>query len=251
MSTWRGFDQRKVCPQCGEYQTRVIRNPSSTPAPARLSVLAALIVGLVILTMIVLLLFVSPIPRERLWMLFVLSLIGLGLSLFHPRTKRILGEDRSSRGHSQTSQEISYLLTCRHCGHQWELSNEDWETAGQRERENLINFPSLSPSRGTDPAEGFEKIEWKPPNPSRGILILIGTVTVFMIASVALFGIFWSLTHPDHSYAPVVSSIGLFVALLIYVGLARVFKSGAAKTFPIVLVILIALAGIALRFLLK
>jgi predicted nucleic-acid-binding Zn-ribbon protein len=254
MSEWQGFDQRKICPKCGNYQTSVGKYKHLTITTAHISITVILFVGMVILMVIMLLLPSSPASSVRLWVLFFTSLTWLGVILFNPQIKKTLNQtdqtfqdffsrkNQSSSKQSQVPQWIGYRLECQNCGYTWKMTIDEWETEGQREQENLINSPSFSPPAKSNSVESFAKIEWQPPNANRGIFIVISVIAVFFIASSSLFGVLWSLTHLNHSYAPVVSSIGLILGLLAYIGLMVVFKFRVAKIIPVVLLALIAIA---------
>jgi len=77
MSKWQGFDQRKICPNCGDYQTRV--TPKQRQSLSSPRVLFSLIrhIGVAIVLMIALLLLYLRPLNVYLLGLFFIGFVGL------------------------------------------------------------------------------------------------------------------------------------------------------------------------------
>ena len=250
MSEWQGFDQRKICPKCGDYQTRVTSKQRQSFSSPRVLFSFMRYIGVAIVPMIaLLLLYLRPLNVYLLGLFFVGF---VGLVIFFAYRTIYSGEEKTIDQQSREKNWIGYSLYCRNCGYAWEMTIEEWKTAGRKERENFINFPSRFPSSQSSLNESFEKIEWKPPNPNRGIFIVIGFVGLSLIVSLLLYGVFWAKAHPQNSYAIVVNGIAAIFALFVYTGLIVVFKPKSNKIVLIVLilVILIGLVFATLRSLL-
>jgi hypothetical protein len=163
------------------------------------------------------------------------------------------GEGEKLDQQSQKKSLIVYRLYCHNCGYTWEMTIEEWETAGRKERKNFINFPFRLPSNQSNLEVSFEGIERKPSQSSKGISIVMGFIGLSLIVSFLLYGVFGAKTHRVNPYAIVVNGIGAIVALFIYLGLIVVIKLKANKSvfiFPI-LVTLIGLALVLLAFLVE
>jgi hypothetical protein len=207
-------------------------------------------IGVAIVPMLaLLLLYLRPLNFYLLGLFF----IGfVGLVIFFAYRSISSGEEQTIDQQSREKNWIGYSLYCRNCGYAWEMTIEEWRTAGQKERENFTNFPSHFPSSKSSLNESFEKIEWKPPTQNRDIFIVMGFVGLFLIVSLLLYGVFWAKAHPQNPYAIVVNGIAAIFALFVYTGLIVVFKPKTNKTAFIIL-ILVALIGwvlVTLRFLL-
>jgi hypothetical protein len=125
------------------------------------------------------------------------------------------------------------------------MTREEWETSERKERENFTDFPSRLPSHQSALRESSERIEWKPPDPGKGVLIVIGFIGLSLVVSSLLFGVFWARAHRDHPYALVVNGVSAIFALFVYTGLIVVFKPRANKIILLILFLMI-LIGVVL-----
>lgn len=138
MSEWSGFDQRKVCPQCGDYQTSVGISERKRDTQDKRSMRIILIVAISITMLLVIFTFVIAIAKEISFkspqfivLSFILSVIvGSGASqivvmYLNSRYKRNLADEPLQPGERPTF----YHLHCRNCGHEWEMTIEEWEQA--------------------------------------------------------------------------------------------------------------------------
>jgi hypothetical protein len=250
MFKWQGFDQRKICPKCGDYQTRVMSRQQQSFSSPRVLLSLMRYIGVAIVPMIALLLLYLRPLNVYLLGLFFLGFVGL--VIFFAYRSIYSGKGETIDQQSREKNWIGYSLYCRNCDYAWEMTIEEWKTDRQKERENFINFPSRFPSSKSSLNESFEKIEWKPPSPNRGIFIVIGFVGLSLIVPLLLYGVFWAKAHPQNPYAMVVNGIAAIFALFVYTGLIVVFKPKANKTTFIILILvtLIGLVITALRFLL-
>lgn len=245
MSKWQGFDQRKICPNCGEYQTRVMpkERPSFSSSAVRFSLLRSIGIAFVP----ILALFMLYLRTLNIWLLGAVFLGFAGLVIL------IAYRSIDSQGtvtmdqQSRAKNFIGYRLYCRHCGYTWEMTAEEWETAERKEREHFINYSSSFPASQSSLDEAIEKME----NPNRGTLIIAGFTGLSLFVSLLLYGIFWAKDHPDNPYASIVNAIAVMVSLCVYTGLIVVFKAKGNKTAftLLILVILVGLALMVLRFL--
>jgi len=270
MSEWQGFDPRRVCPNCGGYQTGfgIYKRTTDSPQGALVVLLALALMALPLAAIFILLMLKGAVPDQgRLIGLLLTSLLGLGSILFNRDIRKGLKEYDWTRWDSlrskpkpskrerlieQMNQEHDpstiYSLSCHDCGHIWEMAAEEWERIGQQEREELINSPAFLPQGKEKTVEPFEKIEWKPPDPNRGILIVVGAIVLSFIAFLSAMGALWYLSNPGHPYAAAIGIIGILLGLLVYAVLAIVLKWKVVKLLP---VIGFAFLVIALWFLLK
>lgn len=238
MSKWQGFDQRKICPKCGDYQTRATSKQRQSFASPRVLFSLMRYIGVAIVPIIaLLLLYLRPL---NVYLLGLCFLGFVGLVIFVAYRSIYSGEGKTIDQQSPEKSLIGYSLYCRNCGYAWDMTIEEWNTAKRKERENFTNFPSRFPSSKNSLNESFEKIEWKPPDPNRGIFIVIGFVGLSLIVSFLLYGVFWAKTHPDNPYAIVVNGIGAIFALFVYTGLTIVFKPKANKNVLIILILVIS-----------
>jgi|WetSurMetagenome_2_1015567.scaffolds.fasta_scaffold520961_1 hypothetical protein len=251
MSEWQGFDKRKICPKCGDYQTRVTskQHLSFSSPPVLFSLVKY--IGVASVPMIaLLLLYLRPLNVYLLGLCFM-GFVGLVI-FFAYRSILYRGKRETIDKPSREKNWIGYSLYCRNCGYAWEMTVDEWKTAERKERENFINYPSYFPASKSSLNESFEKIEWKPPDPNKGIFIVIGFVGLSLIVSLLLYGVFWAKTHPQNPYTIVVNGIAAIFALFVYTGLIVVFKPKTNKVVLsiLILVILIVLGLAVLRYLL-
>jgi hypothetical protein len=213
----------------------------STAPSAHVLTRAAAYIGVIILAAAIRLLSLPPV----IWLLFFAVIIG-GVVIYG--VSQISGGQRNS---THNSEPTGYFLQCRACGYEWKMTNDEWEAAGQRERDKLQNAPAFLPSSHKDTVESFKKIEWKPPNPRRGIFIVVGFIVLMLITAAAGYGALWSATHPQLSYAPIIGMVTLVLLLLVYVGLMVVFglRVTKAKVLSLLLILLIGLTGFVVLFL--
>ncbi len=235
MSKWQAFDQRKICPKCGDYQTSVTLKQRQSFSSPRILFLLMRYVGVAIVPMIALLLLYLRLLNVYLLGIFILGFVGLVILFAYRSISSGVGETIDQQ--SREKNWIGYSLYCRNCDYAWEMTFEEWKIAGQKERENFVNFPSHSPSGKSSLNESFEKIEWKPPSPNRGIFIVIGFVGLFFIVSFLLYGVFWAKAHPQNSYAIVVNGIAAIIVLFVYIGLIVVVKPKVNKIVVLFLVL--------------
>jgi hypothetical protein len=243
MSTWQGFDERKICPQCGDYQTRVASKQRQSFSSPRLLFSLMRYIGVALVP--ILALFILSFRPLNVYLLGFFFLGFVGVVIFLAYRTIYSGEGEKMARQSQEQSLIGYRLYCHNCGYTWEMTTEEWETAGRKERENFINFPSRLPSNASNLDDTFERIEWKPPHPSKGILIVMGFIGLSLIVSLLLYGVFWAKAHRGNPYAIVVNGIGAIVALFISMGLIVVIKPKANKAVLMIL-ILVTLIGLAL-----
>jgi hypothetical protein len=144
MSNWQGFDQRKICPCCGGYETKLshigYRSKKSKRMSSILYIILVLNGGILIAVAVSQLLkgIVPPIGS-------VITLLFLfGSLLLSKRNRNGLVQmtvpllDRSDD--SEEMQEgalVGYHLYCWNCKHNWQMTVEEWETAGQNEINNI------------------------------------------------------------------------------------------------------------------
>jgi hypothetical protein len=134
MSEWSGFDPRKICPQCGDYQTHFSKYERAPwPPQKRMFLVAAILINLVLcISSIALMLIkhVTPEPYRFIGLFFVVC-VGLGdlLTYFfnYRRRKRELSFDSADPKHRLTV----YSLKCWNCGYQWEKTIDEWEQEGK------------------------------------------------------------------------------------------------------------------------
>jgi hypothetical protein len=201
-------------------------------------------IGIAVMPIIALaLLFLRPLNVYLLGLVFM-GFAGLVIFIAY-RSIHSGGGQNEIDQQSRQKNLSGYSLYCRNCGYTWEMRVEEWKTAGQRERENIINSASRFPSSQNNLNESVEGIEWKPPNPNRGIFIVGGFIGLSLIVSLLLYGIFWAKTHQGNSYAIVVNGISAVLAFFIYAGLMAVFKPKANRVV-FTLLISVALIGLAL-----
>lgn len=261
MSQWPGFDSRKVCPQCGGYQTRLWRyKRSPVAAPRRLlglfflAFLALLLLLIFFITLIIR--HTLPEPYQVISLLFIV-LMGLGSILLNHKVQRTLLNLLKRRGRESDltpdaanldHPSVGYGLQCLNCGYKWEKTAEEWEKEGQKEVEERINHPASVPPSDEEMIEDQGKIEWQPANPARGIFLVAAVVIIFLLVSAALYGALWSTTHPNADYAFLISGITIGFMLLILIGLVFIRKFKPARIIPVILIVLIV---IVLRFFVK
>lgn len=251
MSKWHGFDQRKICPKCGEYQTRVTSKQPQSFSSHRVLFLLMRYIAVAILPMIALLLLYLRALNVYLLGLFFMGFVGL--VIFFAYRSIYSGEKEKIVQQSRENNWIGYSLYCRNCGYTWEMTSEEWETAGHQELEELRNSPSFLPSRRSDLIGPFEKIEWKPPDPMKGISIVINLVILGLLAASSAYGVLWSLTHSKSPSAAVISLAAFVLAIVVSIGLMRVFRFRITKPkiISLILIFLIGMIGFAVQFLLK
>lgn len=244
MSKWQGFDQRKICPKCGDYQTRISpRQPQPLSSSRVLFSLRRYIWVASVPIVVLLLLYLHPL-NVFLPGLFFLGFVGLVIFIAYRSIYG--GKGKTTNQQSREKSRIGYSLYCRSCGHAWEMTIEEWQAAGRKERENFINLPPDFPSSKNRLDEPFEKIEWKPPSPNRGIFIVTGFIGLSLIVSLLLYGVFWAKAHPQNSYAIVINGIiGAIFVLFVYTGLVVVIKPKTNK-IVILLLILVMVVGLVL-----
>lgn len=138
MSEWSGFDQRKVCPQCGDYQTGLGISERKRDPQDKRSMRIILIVAISITLLLVIFTFIIAVAKEisfkspqfivLSFILFVI--VGSGASqtvvmYLNSRYKRNLADEPLQPGERPTF----YHLHCRNCGYEWEMTIEEWEQA--------------------------------------------------------------------------------------------------------------------------
>jgi hypothetical protein len=246
MTDWQGFDQRKICPNCGGYQTsfgKRERIPASRQAAWVLFALA-LLAFLLIAIFIIWVMVKGAIPDPgRMFGLLLTALLGVGTLLFNRDIRKGFKDS-----HQDEQPTIVYSLSCGECGHTWELTLDEWERLGQQEREELVHSPAFFPQSKDKTVETLEKIEWKPPDPNRGALLVVGVIALSFAAFLSTVGALWYVSNPGHPYAFMIGISGILTGLLVYAVIAIVFKWKVAKLLP---VIGIGFLAIALWFLLK
>jgi hypothetical protein len=246
MSTWQDFDQRKICPHCGEYQTQVVSKQRQSFSSPRLLYSLMSYIGVALVPIIALLLLsLRPLNVYVLGFFFVGF---VGVVIFFAYRTIYSGEGEKIDQQSQKKNLIGYRLYCHKCGYTWEMTTEEWETAGRKEGVNSLNFPFRLPSNQSNLEESFERVERKPSHPNKGIFIVMGFIGLSLIVSFLLYGVFWAKAHRGNPYAIVVNGIGAIVALFIYLGLIVVIKPKANKSVFII-PILVTLIGLALALL--
>jgi len=229
MSGWRGFDQRKICPQCGEYQTRVAAYRSLV----RDSLWTGRRIGLlVVVGLLILLLRLFPTWTTVLaTSFFVLVLSGVLLLAYREFSRT--SDDAPKSG------MLGYKLYCDHCGHKWEMTAAEWDAAGLRELQNPL-------PQDHETVEMLTPIEWKPSQPWQGPLILIGTSAVALLAAASAVGVIWSLNHPGYPHALLIQAGAGIVALSILTGMMLLFNRRAVWKAVLLWLLLIGAVGVAL-----
>jgi hypothetical protein len=143
MSQWQGFDSRKICPNCGGYETR-LHKYEKKPISFEMALLVLLSLTIAIaVTGFLVFIFIGQIVKGHPLLLgFVLPFLFIvGNLLFNRGLKAGLAEcyeivaaRNSSAGRiNPASQWSGYHLYCWKCGFEWEIATEDWEKAGQHE----------------------------------------------------------------------------------------------------------------------
>ncbi len=148
MSEWQGFDQRKVCPQCGEYQTGLGISERRRDPQNQRSMRIVLIVAVFITLLLVALTVATAIVKEvsftnpRVVTLFfsLFIIIGSGASriivrYLNSRQNPSLADTPLQPGERPTF----YHLHCRNCGYEWEMTIDEWEQSVQEELHNQIH----------------------------------------------------------------------------------------------------------------
>jgi hypothetical protein len=246
MSDWQGFDPRKVCPNCGGYQTSFGKRERIPASQQTAWIVFALAVPafLLLAVFIVMVIVKGAIPDPgRMFGLLLTALLGIGTLLFNKDIRR--GFKASEQDEKPT---VVYSLSCSDCGHTWERTVEEWERMAQQEREELVNSPAFLPQSKDTTVEPFEKIKWSPPDPNRGVLIIVGVIALSFIAFLSAIGALWFASHPGNLYAPVIGIVGILMGLLVYAVLAIVLQWKVAKLLR---VMGIGFLVIALWFLFK
>jgi hypothetical protein len=201
--TWSGFDPRKVCPQCGGYQTRVwkydrSRAPSQKPIAFLLLTMLALLLLSIYLVVLPLARGVFPRPAQLISLLFI-ALVGLGNVLFNANLKEVLrGLDGSLQRYFsgvkeepvEPGQLTGYGLECGECGCRWMKTSAEWELEVQKEAEELRERPPSPTVENREALVGGEgRIEWKPPDRTRGFLIVVAAVILLLVTGALAIGV--------------------------------------------------------------
>jgi predicted nucleic-acid-binding Zn-ribbon protein len=149
MSNWQGFDPRKVCPNCGDYQTRVHKSEKKPISPGSAAALLITLGVLFAATGILVLVFIRQIllgQPSRPGLIFPFLLL-FGNYLLNKKLKNgvkecweiiiehvtTTGKDRHQKVKSSDNTWIGYHLYCSHCGYTWEKSMDAWEKEEQEE----------------------------------------------------------------------------------------------------------------------
>jgi hypothetical protein len=136
MSEWQGFDQRKICPKCGDYQTSVASKQRQSFSSPHVLFSLMRYIGVAIIPIIVfLLLSLRPL---NVYLLGLVFLVFVGLVVYFAYRSIYSSEGEAIDQHSRKKNLIGYRLYCRNCGHAWELTIGEWETGGRSEKENII-----------------------------------------------------------------------------------------------------------------
>jgi hypothetical protein len=144
MSKWQGFDQRKICPHCGGYETKLSHIGYKSKKSRRIdSILYIILVlnGGILLAVAVSLLLKGLMPPIG----SVFSLLFLFGSLLLNKKNRdglvqLMAPLLDWSDDSEEMQEgalVGYHLYCWHCKHSWQMTVEEWEAAGQNEINNI------------------------------------------------------------------------------------------------------------------
>ena len=135
MSEWPGFDQRRICPQCGGYQTHFWKaERRSGSGLSKTWVLIAL--GAVGAALLALLLVIGL--TRRTWPglgdfagLFFTLLLGLVSLLLNPAIYRAIFKKfhpPGSQPEPPPAEETNRVcLECWDCGCRWEMPLSEWE----------------------------------------------------------------------------------------------------------------------------
>lgn len=147
MPEWQGLDQRKVCPQCGDYQTGLAISERRGSLQDQRSMRIILIAGVVTTLLLVIftvttiivkeLSFQSPQVVVLLFSLFII--IGSGASrivvtYLNSRHTPSLADKPLEPGEHPTF----YRLHCRNCGYMWEMTIDEWQQGAQAELQDQI-----------------------------------------------------------------------------------------------------------------
>jgi hypothetical protein len=148
MSEWQGFDQRKVCPQCGEYQTGFrISERRSGPQDLRsnritLIIAISLILLLVVFTVVMAIVKGASFKSPQVIILFFSLFIILGsggsrivVTLLNARSNPSLADKPFEPGEHPTY----YRLYCRNCRYEWEMTIDEWDHEAQVELQKSSN----------------------------------------------------------------------------------------------------------------
>lgn len=239
VSEWRGFDPRKICPRCGEYQTRVMRSHSPAGGPALPAAGVILSVTLVMLAAAAVLMALGRMSAVSWWLYVLILLPAVGLPLTRILSWRNTGQAVGESGMGQPP-PAGYHLTCHRCGHTWRMTAAEWESAGKVE---LADIPAPPPA-GTDAADPLADLRRSTAPESRrpagGAVLLAGTALLAVAASLLLLGVLWAKSHPGDPRAVSFYLIATVLGGLTVIGAARFFKRGMVKVLPLVLILLAA-----------
>jgi hypothetical protein len=120
MSEWQGFDPRKVCPNCGGYQTSFWKSKRGTAsAQGRIFLGALLLITVFLLILMIaasLIKHVLPEPYQLIGLFFT-ACLGLGQLLKHYLNSRNLKRELSLNPIDPHRPSIVYRLACSNCGY--------------------------------------------------------------------------------------------------------------------------------------
>lgn len=144
MSNWQGFDQRKICPRCGGYETKLshirYRSRKSRQMDFILFIILVLVGGILIaLAVSQILKGIVPPIGPVLTLLFLLGSMFLSKGN-RDRLTQIMEYFLVQSAASEEMEEnahVGYYLYCWSCKHSWQMTVEEWEAAGQNEINNI------------------------------------------------------------------------------------------------------------------
>lgn len=146
MSNWQGFDQRKVCPRCGGYETKLSHIGYRSKKFRRMG--SILFVILVLNGGILVALAVSRLLKGIMPPIgTVFSLLFLFGSLLLNKKNRdglvqmmaLILDWSDNNEEMQDGTLVGYHLYCWNCKNSWQMTTEEWETEGQKEINNIGN----------------------------------------------------------------------------------------------------------------
>ena len=221
MSQWQGFDQRKICPRCGEYETHLhqIRQRS---AQRILLTLVGVTLGSSILAGVI----VSRLLQGEMPPIgpTVTLLMLAGMFTFNRQLRTTLTEDveyvldhifakRGLKKDENTGQVLGYYLYCTKCEFKWQFSTEEWELAGQQQ----LEYPGAS-LYNSDDNKRFEQFKQKTSTQNKVTFLIVTILTLVATGGLILFGIFWSFIHPEYFFLPIAGGFAFLVAILVLLG---------------------------------
>ena len=143
MTQWEGFDQRKVCPNCKGYHTKLsqLEREQNSRSNAILAIIVLSITFIVTGALAALFfrqLTLGQSPHPALVLPFIILIVNL---IFNRSLKDGVKESHtliffSKPGETSPGTLNFYHLHCMDCGHTWEKPADEWEAEARNESSN-------------------------------------------------------------------------------------------------------------------